>query len=110
MPSYRVHRLRNHLRDSFRSAPHVSGVAEVKPRDYEPGETAEATSPYAAYFLLQERETPLQPGDILEAAADGSLRIYKFVGFEEARWVLPEPKPEIKADPSSESEEVLVRL
>ena len=109
MPSYRVHRLRNHLRDSFRSAPHVSGTANVKPRDYEPGETAEATSPYAAFFLLKETETPLQPGDVLEAAEDGSLRIYKFVGFEEARWVLPEPKPESRAESTSETEEVLVR-
>jgi hypothetical protein len=95
MPSYRIHRLKAHLKQSFRSAPHVSGVANVKPRDYEQEEenflTVEAATPYAAYFEMKETATPLEPGDLLEA--DGVLRIYKFVGFEEARWVLPEPKP-----------------
>jgi hypothetical protein len=111
MPSYRVHILKDHLRDHFRFAPHVSGTANIKPRDYEPGEMVEASSPYAAFFLLKESETPLQPGDILEATGDGSLRIYKFVGFEEACWILPEPKPESKAESPSEteSEVVLVR-
>jgi hypothetical protein len=32
-------------------------------------------------------------GDLLEAP-DGVLRIFKFVGFEEAHWVVPEAKPE----------------
>lgn len=98
MPSYRVHRLKDHLRHSFRFAPHVSGTANVKPRDYEPGETVESSSPYAAYFSLKESEAPLQPGDILEAE-DNALRIYKYVGFEEARWMLPEVKPEVPAEP-----------
>ncbi len=95
MPSYRIHRLKAHLKQSFRTAPHVSGVANVKPRDYEVEEidftVVEANTPYAAYFAMKETETPLEPGDLLEA--EGALRIYKYVGFEEARWVLPEPKP-----------------
>lgn len=102
MPSYRVHRLKDHLRLQFRSAPHVSGTADIKPRDYVPGlaagepaaeftgETLAASSPYAAYFERRDSDAPLQPGDVLEDET-GALRIFKFVGFEEARWVLPEP-------------------
>jgi hypothetical protein len=97
MPSYRIHRLKDHLHQSFRQAPHVSGSANVKPRDYQPGDSIEAASPYAAFFALKETAAPLAPGDLLE-----SLRIYKFVGFEEAQWVLPEAKPD------APTEEVLV--
>lgn len=93
MPSYRIHNLKDHLRQQFRSAPHVSGSASVKPRDYEPGESIEASSPYAAYFALRESGRPLEVGDLLEAD-NGALRICKFVGFEEAQWVLPETRPE----------------
>lgn len=92
MATYRVHRLKDHLRNQFRFAPHVSGTANVKPRDYEASGEVEASSPYSAYFLLKDSEFALQPGDILEAQ-DQSLRIFKYVGFEEARWVLPEAKP-----------------
>ena len=93
MPSYRVHRLRDHLRHPFRFAPHVSGIANVKPRDYEPADTVDAASPYAAFFLLKDGAAPLELGDVLEAE-DQSLRIYKYVGFEEARWIVPEVKAE----------------
>ena len=100
MPTYRIHRLRTHLRPSFRSAPHVSGAADVKPRDYEPGAEVEASTPYAAFFAMKESGPALEPGDLLESAA-GELRIYKYVGFEEARWVPPEAKPaEQKAEES----------
>ncbi|HLH38270.1 MAG TPA: hypothetical protein VKX39_03910 [Bryobacteraceae bacterium] len=88
MPCYKIHRLKDHLRAAFRAAPHVSGTAEVKPRDYTAGGEVEASSPYAAYFALRESGSPLQVGDILEAA-DGP-RICKFVGFEEARWLAAE--------------------
>ena len=47
MPSYKIHRLKDHLRQHFRHAPHVSGAASVKPRDYNPGDAVEAKSPYA---------------------------------------------------------------
>jgi hypothetical protein len=98
MPSYRIHRLKDHLHQSFRLAPHVSGTAHVKPRDYEPGEAVLAATPYAAYFALKETEDPLLPGDLLEAE-NGALRIYKFVGFEEAQWLLPEVKPDAPSEP-----------
>jgi hypothetical protein len=93
MPSYRVHRLKDHLRHQFRFAPHVSGVANVKARDYEPAGAVDAASPYAAFFVSKDGATPLQLGDLLEAE-DQTLRIYKYVGFEEARWVVPEMKGE----------------
>jgi hypothetical protein len=97
MPSYRIHRLKDHLRQSFRSAPHVGGTANAKPRDYEPGGAVDASSPYTAFFFLKDGEMALQLGDILEAE-DNSLRIYKYVGFEEARWILPETKPDEAAE------------
>jgi hypothetical protein len=92
MPSYRIHRLKEHLHQSFRMAPHVSGAAHVKPRDYEPGDSIDASTPYAAFFALKETPEALTPGDLLESE-DGALRIYKFVGFEDAQWVLPEASP-----------------
>jgi hypothetical protein len=98
MPNYRIHRLKDHLRRQFRYAPHVSGCAQVKPRDYDPGDAVEATSPYRAFFTLRDNRTPLDVGDVLESE-DGSLRIFKFVGFEEAQWVVPESK----SDPQAES-------
>ena len=95
MPLYRIHRLKDHLRQQVRFAPHVGGTATVKPRDYQPPDEAQAQvdagTPYAAFFALRDTETPMEVGDLLEAP-DGSLRIFKFVGFEEAQWALPEPK------------------
>ena len=96
MPSFRIHRLRDHLRPAFRSAPHVSGAALVKPRDYEPADWIEASSPYAAYFALKDSERPLEVGDLLESEA-GALRICKFVGFEEAHWAQPEIRNALEA-------------
>ena len=93
MPAYRIHRLRDHLRQQFRYAPHLSGRALVKPRDYHPDVPVEAATPYAAFFALRDAGTPLKVGDLLEAEG-GDLRIFKFVGFEEAQWMLPEPRPE----------------
>jgi hypothetical protein len=91
MPQFRIHRLKDHLRQNFRFAPHLAGTASVKPRDYETSEDAivEAASPYAAFFALREAVRPIQVGDMLEGE-DGSLRIFKFVGIEEAQWILPE--------------------
>src|SRR6185312_2435264 len=108
MPIYRIHRLRDHLRQHVRYAPHVSGTAMVKPRDYhspnpenlQAEDQVEAPTPYAAFFALRDTAAPLDVGDLLESAADGSLRIFKFVGFEEAQWALPEAKPSGTASPS----------
>ena len=95
MPSFRIHRLKEHLRQGFRFAPHLSGTALVKPRDYESPDDAmvDAASPYAAFFALRAAPEPIQVGDLLECE-DGSLKIFKFVGIEEAQWVVPEVKPE----------------
>lgn len=91
MPVYQVYRLKDQLRQQFRWAPHVSGIAAVKPKDYEEAFTVEAESPYAAWHQLKETENPLDVGDLLGTEERG-LRILKYIGFEEARWVLPEPK------------------
>jgi hypothetical protein len=96
MPMYRIHNLKGHLRDHFRFAPHVSGTASIKPRDYGPGSTVDAASPYAAFFALRDTAAPLQVGDLLEAE-DGSLRIFKYVGFEEARWLVQESQAPLEA-------------
>ena len=92
MPSYRIHRLKDHLQQQFRYAPHTSGKAVVKPRDYEPGDVVDAASPYAAFFALKDSDRPLQLGDLLEYP-EATLKIFKFVGFEEAEWLIPEVKP-----------------
>lgn len=76
-------------RQSFRWAPHSSGATQAKPRDYEPGQVVEAASAYALWQELRLTGDALQLGDILELP-DGQLRIFKYVGFEEAQWVLPE--------------------
>jgi len=78
-------------RQQFRWAPHVSGAANVKPRDYEPAGEVEAENEYAAWALLRGSEAPLLVGDILELPA-GQPRICKYVGFEEARWFIPETR------------------
>jgi hypothetical protein len=97
MPNYRIHRLRDHLRQPFRFAPHVSGTANVKPRDYEAGGEVEAETPYAAFFNLKRTQAPLGPGDLLEDE-NGALRIFKYIGFEPAQWVLPEPRPDAQSE------------
>ena len=76
-------------RQQFRWAPHVSGIANVKQKDYEPSDSIEAENEYAAWAQLRHSERPLAVGDILETAA-GDLRICKYVGFEAARWFVPE--------------------
>ena len=92
MPAYRIHRLRESQRQSFRWAPHTSGVTMVKPKDYEPGIAVDAPSPYAVWMDLRDSEDALQVGDLLESEG-GELRIFKYVGFEEARWFVPETAP-----------------
>src|SRR5437588_4336354 len=94
MPVYRIHRMKDLPRQQFRWAPHTSGVTVAKPKDYEQRHddvypTVEAASPYAAWVALRGSDTPLDIGDILET--EGELRILKYVGFEEARWYVPEP-------------------
>jgi hypothetical protein len=92
MPAYQIHRLKDSQRQQFRWAPHTSGVTIAKLRDYEKGQVVEAASPYAVWLALRGTEEELQVGDLLEVES-GELRILKYIGFEEARWFVPEPAP-----------------
>jgi len=93
---YRIYRMKDSARQQFRWAPHTIGVTVVKLRDYEPVHTIEASSPYAVWMRLNDSETPLQIGDILESEC-GELRIYKYVGFEEAQWQVREVKTALES-------------
>jgi hypothetical protein len=90
MPAYQIHLLRESQRQQFRWAPHTSGVTIAKPKDYEKGRVVEAASPYAVWLALRGTDEELQVGDLLEVDG-GELRILKYIGFEEARWYVPEP-------------------
>jgi hypothetical protein len=96
MPAYQIHRLKDTPRQQFRWAPHTSGVMVVKPKDYQPGAVIDAASPYAAWMALRETAEPLEVGDLLELPG-AELRIFKYIGFEEARWYVPEPAPSAEA-------------
>jgi hypothetical protein len=91
MPLFRIYRMKDSPRQQFRWAPHVSGCASVRLKDYEPCDQTAALHEYDAWKLLRDSGDALQVGDLLEAE-DGRLRICKYVGFEPAQWVLPEPK------------------
>ena len=103
MPAYQIHRLKETPRQQFRWAPHTPGVTIVKERDYEPGPVIEAASPYALWLALRENGNAITVGDVVEVVGEGSqagsptpggeLRILKYIGFEEARWYVPEPAP-----------------
>lgn len=97
MPNYRIYRMKEAPRQHFRSAPHVSGAADVKRKDYEEGGAIEAANEYAAWESLRASEKPLEVGDLLDIQ-DGELRICKYIGFERAAWVLPAA---VSAAPSS---------
>jgi hypothetical protein len=90
MPVYQVHRLKESHRQHVRWAPHTSGVTIAKPKDYEKGSLVEAASPYAVWMSLRETADALEVGDVVEMES-GELRIYKYIGFEEAKWFVPEP-------------------
>lgn len=92
MAKFKVFRMKEHARQSFRWAAHTLGVANIKPRDYEEGLEIEAPSPYAAWAERKGGPEALDVGDALQSDS-GILFIYKYVGFEEARWVLPEARP-----------------
>src|ERR1035437_1603048 len=98
MPLYRIYRMKDSPRQQFRWAPHLSGCASLKPRDFEPGGEVQAVNEYEAWKLLRESETPLAVGDLLETE-DGRLRVCKYVGFEPAEWVLPDARPHGETEP-----------
>lgn len=93
MPAYRIYRLKEHRRTSFRWAPHTCGATELKPKDYDVDGSADGATPYAAWAGLEQTDQRLVVGDLLESP-DGALRIFKYVGFEEANWAIPDPAGE----------------
>jgi hypothetical protein len=94
MPNFRIHRMKDVPRQSFRLAPHVSGAAQVKPKDYEMEVIhVEAAHEYAAWTALRLADHPIAVGDLLEAET-GELKICKYVGFENAAWVQPASEPQ----------------
>ena len=101
MPAYRIYHMKDSPRQQFRWAPHVSGRASLKPRDYEPSGQVDAENEYDAWRRLRESGEPLSVGDLLESE-DGQLRICKYVGFEPAEWVLPEVKPPVQPEPAGQ--------
>ena len=100
MPLYRIHAMKESPRQQFRAAPHVSGSAAVKPKDYEPRGEVQALHEYDAWQILRESQHPLEIGDLLETE-DGQLRICKYVGFEPAQWVIPDPRPPAEPEPAN---------
>ena len=101
MPLYRVYRMKDAPRQQFRWAPHVSGCASVRPKDFERSGEVEARNEYHAWQLLKESDQPLAVGDLLELE-DGRLRVCKYVGLEPAQWALPEPKPHAEPEPAGQ--------
>jgi hypothetical protein len=97
MALYRIYRMKDSPRQQFRWAPHVGGCASVKPKDYDPRGEVEALNEYDAWRAMRESDEPLKVGDVLEAA-DGQLRICKYVGFEPAQWLVAEPKPSVESE------------
>jgi hypothetical protein len=97
MPTYQIYRLKEIPRQQFRWTPHTPGVAIVKLKDYEPGAAIQAASPYALWLDLRGSEQAIAVGDLIEAVdvteQRGRLRIFKYIGFEEAQWYVPEPAP-----------------
>jgi hypothetical protein len=98
MPAYQIHRLKETQRQQFRWAPHTPGVTVVRLKDYEPGSVIEAASPYALWLGLRETDRAIAVGDLIEQDS-GELRILKYIGFEEARWYVPEPAPSTTGEP-----------
>ena len=96
MPAYRIYRMKEHVRQPFRWQPHTTGAAIAKPKDFLEGDTVESANAYSCWLELKDTSGALVVGDLLEAE-DGTLRIYKYVGFEDAKWVLPEVKTEAGA-------------
>ena len=83
--------MKDSARQQFRWAPHTSGVMILKPRDFEPQGEVQASHHYDAWTSLRGSEEALQVGDVLESES-GELRICKYVGFEEAKWLVVEAR------------------
>jgi hypothetical protein len=104
MPNYRIYRMKDSPRQQFRWAPHLSGCASLKPKEYEPRGEVQARHEYEAWQLMRDSQEPIAVGDLLETE-DGQLRICKYVGFEPAQWVLPEAKHHAEAENATQPAE-----
>jgi len=102
MPLFRIYRMKDSPRQQFKWAPHVSGCASLKPKDYEQRGTVEALHEYDAWGRLREAGEALGVGDLLESE-DGHLRICKYVGFEPAQWIVLEPKHQSEPEPAGQA-------
>jgi hypothetical protein len=100
MVSFKIHRLKDQAAAQFRWAPHTSGPATVKQRDYEMIGEVEALGAYSLFNQLRGTPNELRVGDLVELP-DGGLRIFKFVGLEEATWFVAPVKPENGAPPQT---------
>jgi hypothetical protein len=96
---YRIFRMREQTRLSFRAAPHTSGETAVKLKDYVEAESIEALNTYEAWEMMRAAEKPLEVGDILESEL-GGIEICKYIGFDPAKWIVPEVKPGMEAAPA----------
>jgi hypothetical protein len=89
------------MKEQFRWAPHTGGTAIVKQKDYDVDSEVEAATPYALWSGAKSQGRDLCPGDVLETVKEdgtpGELQIFKYIGFEPAKWWIPEPKPEQKS-------------
>jgi hypothetical protein len=98
MARYRIHRIRETVKEQFRWAAHTGGTAIVKPKDYDFDSELEGATPYAMWSTLKAEGNNLCPGDVLEMVngdgTQGELQIFKYIGFEPATWWIPEPKAE----------------
>ena len=68
----------------------------------QPRDQVEAAHEYDAWRQLREAGQALDVGDLLETA-EGRLSICKYVGFEPAQWVLPEPKTQAEPETAGQS-------
>jgi hypothetical protein len=98
MPAYQIYRLKEIPRQQFRWAPHTPGVTVVKLKDYAAGPAVQAASPYALWLDLRGSDQAIAVGDVIEQDG-GKLRIFKYIGFEEAQWYVPEPVALATAEP-----------
>jgi hypothetical protein len=100
MALFRIYRLREHSSQQFRWAPHVSGASRIKRKDYDEGGEVEAANQYAAWSALRETPEALRVGDVLESPS-GELKICKYVGFDDAEWIVPEVKTGLESAPAA---------
>ena len=109
MPTYRIFRMKEQARLSFRAAPHTSGESAVKLKDYVEADLIEAVNTYEAWELLRATELPLQVGDILETEL-GAIKICKYIGFDDAKWIIPDAKPPAEPLPVPATEATASKL